>query len=124
MKEKIRTAICSYGMSGQIFHGPLLKSNPNYEVVSILERLKNNALKHFTENQIVRSYDKILNDKTIDLVIVNTPDHLHYAMTKKAILAGKHVVIEKPFVYHYDEALELIELANKMHQKITIFQNR
>jgi predicted dehydrogenase len=124
MQEKIKTAICSYGMSGQVFHGPLLKANPDYEVVSILERSKNNALQHFDKNQIVRSYEKIINNEAIDLVIVNTPDHLHLSMAREALLAGKHVVVEKPFVYKYDEALDLIELARSVGKKITVFQNR
>jgi scyllo-inositol 2-dehydrogenase (NADP+) len=58
MENKIKTALASYGMSGQVFHGPLLKVNPQFEVVNILERSKTNSRKLFPEASIVKSYNE------------------------------------------------------------------
>jgi predicted dehydrogenase len=124
MSNVIHTAIASYGMSGQVFHGPLLKVNPGFKVVSILERSKNISAKMFTEAKIVRSFNEILEDKTIELVVVNTPDSYHYEMTKQALLKGKHVVVEKPVTLKSKQAEELVKTARKNNLILTVFQNR
>ncbi len=120
----IHTAIASFGMSGTIFHGPLLKANPHFEVTRILERTKSLSMELFPEAEIARCYEEILQDPMIELVIVNTPDHLHYEMVKQALQLGKHVVVEKPFVQSYEQAIELIELAKKKQLLLSVFQNR
>ena len=96
--NKTGVGLASYGMSGHVFHGPLLKVNPAFEIVSILERSKNLSAGQYPSARIVRTYKELLQDDDINLVIVNTPDPLHFEMTREALLAGKHVVVEKPFV--------------------------
>ncbi len=122
--SSIKTAIASYGMSGQVFHGPSLKVNPAFQVKQILERSKNISSSTFPNAEIVRSYNEILNNPEIELVIVNTPDYLHFEMAKKAIQAGKHVVVEKPITQKSAEAEELIQLAKANKVLLTVYQNR
>lgn len=124
MKVPIKTALASFGMSGQVFHGPLLKVNEGFEVVSIFERSKTLSNELFPGAEIVRTYDGILHDPQVELVVVNTPDVMHYEMTKAAIAAGKHVVVEKPLTLRSAEALKLIELAKEKQVVFTVFQNR
>ncbi len=124
MPASIKTAILSYGMSGSVFHGPLLKVHPDFEVVKIWERSKSESAVLFDKQVITRSLDEILNDKNIRLVIVNTPDTTHFEYSKKALLAGKHVVVEKPFVTETAQGEELIALAQKQGLVLTVFQNR
>jgi len=124
MSKKIKAALASFGMSGLVFHGPLLKVNPGYEVVQILERSKNNSAEMFPESEIVRSYDKILNNPEIELVVVNTPDMFHYDMVKQALEAGKHVIVEKPLTQKSERAERLLEIAKSKGLVFTVFQNR
>lgn len=124
MNSPIKTAIASFGMSGQVFHGPTLKVNQGFEVIQILERSKELSKDLFPEAEIVRSYDDILNNQKIELVVVNTPDAFHYDMVKQALLAGKHVVVEKPVTQLSEQATELIELAKKQNLVFTVYQNR
>jgi len=124
MKNPIKTALASFGMSGKVFHGPLLKVNDGFKVVAVLERSKELSKSLFPEAAIVRTYDAILSDKNTELVIVNTPDEMHYEMTKAAIEAGKHVVVEKPLTQKSTQAIELIELAKANEVILTVFQNR
>ncbi|MFW6246237.1 MAG: Gfo/Idh/MocA family protein, partial [Tangfeifania sp.] len=124
MKQKIRTALASFGMSGQVFHGPLLKVNPDFKVVQVLERSKNLSENLFPGAEIVREFDEILRNPEVELVVVNTPDWLHYEMAKQAINAGKHIVVEKPVTLRSDEATELLELARNKGVLFTVFQNR
>lgn len=124
MSKIIKTALLSYGMSGRVFHGPLLKVHPGFELVKIWERTKSESAALFDKKLIVRSFEEILNDKDINLVIVNTPDTTHFDLAKKALLAGKHVVVEKPFVTQVAQGEELISLANQQGLLLTVFQNR
>jgi predicted dehydrogenase len=61
----------------------------------------------------VKTGDEIINDKEIDAVVVATPVFTHFALAKKALENGKHVLIEKPMTSTVAEAEELIELAEK-----------
>jgi len=124
MAQKIKTALISFGMSGRVFHGPLLKMHPGFEVVKVMQRSSNSALSLFPGAAIVRQLEAILNDPTIELVIVNAPDDLHYEQTKAVLLAGKHAVVEKPFVQKSQLGEELIQLASKKGLLLTVFQNR
>lgn len=61
----------------------------------------------------VKNADDIINDTEIDAVVVATNVFSHYPLAKKALLAGKHVLIEKPMTSSVAEADELIELATQ-----------
>jgi scyllo-inositol 2-dehydrogenase (NADP+) len=124
MEGKIKTAIASYGMSGQVFHGPLLRVNSRFEVAAVLERSKNISRKLFPESTLVRSYEELLALPEVELVVVNTPDEYHYNMTRQALLAGKHVVVEKPATPLRSMAEELFALASQKKLLLTAFQNR
>jgi scyllo-inositol 2-dehydrogenase (NADP+) len=118
----IHTALLSYGMSGEIFHGPLLKSNPGFAVKAVYHR---NTSKKITHSfPVVNSIDQILQDETIELVIVNTPNASHITLAAEALKAKKHVVVEKPFTVTVEEADQLIELAKSNNRILTVFQNR
>ncbi len=120
----ISTALTSYGMSGIVFHGPLLEVHPGFKVTKVLERHQSNSAGKHSEAALVRDYEEILEDNKIELVIVNTPDHLHYAMSMAALNAGKHIVVEKPFTLRSAEADEIIDTAKKKGLMVSVFQNR
>jgi predicted dehydrogenase len=122
--ERVRVGILSYGMSGKVFHCPLLHVNPGFEMKKIMQRSSNDALIRYPYLQIVRNATDIINDPEIDLVLVNTPDHTHFEYTKAALEAGKNVVVEKPFIHEIHEGEELINLAVKKNRNLTVFQSR
>lgn len=124
MQHPINTALCSYGMSGKVFHGPLLRANPNFIVSHILERTKDLSKEDFPEAEIIRSYAELLSQKDVELVIVNTPSPLHFEMAKAALEAGKHVVIEKPFAVTTRQCDELIELSKSQKLHLSVYHNR
>ncbi|MBN2350315.1 MAG: oxidoreductase [Bacteroidales bacterium] len=124
MSKKLQVGICSFGMSGRVFHCPLLHTNPGFEIKKILQRSSDSAKEYYPYADIVKSKEALLDDHNIDLIIVNTPDTSHYELTKQALEAGKHVVVEKPFITNVREGMELIELAKKKNKLLSIFQNR
>lgn len=120
----IITALCSYGMSGEVFHAPFIESNPSFSLKYILERTKNRSAQRYPNAQLVRSYEEILSDESVQLVVVNTPHALHYPMAKEALEANKHVVIEKPFAVTAEECLELEKLAEDKGLMIAVYHNK
>lgn len=124
MAQPIQVAILSYGMSGRVFHAPLLHTHPDFSVKKVWERTKNRSKGRYPYVDIVRNYSEILEDKEIELVIVNTPDDTHYDFARQALEAGKHVVVEKPFTQYAWQAKHLIDIANKEGLVLSVFQNR
>lgn len=62
---------------------------------------------------VENAVDYALNDSVIDAVVIVLPVSLHYPIAKQALMAGKHVLVEKPITFTSAEAEELIELANE-----------
>lgn len=61
--------------------------------------------------KIYLNYDEMLQNKHIETVYVALPNNLHYKYAKEALLAGKNVILEKPFASNYKEAEELVNIA-------------
>lgn len=120
----INTALCSFGMSGLVFHSPFLTVNPHFNFYAVLERSKNIAVEKYSAVKTFRSLDEMLSDELVELVIVNTPNYTHYDFAKKSLEAGKHVIVEKPFTINVAEAKELIALAKKQNKILSVYQNR
>jgi len=125
--KKIRTAIIGYGMATRFFHLPPLKNHPHFEVTHILTRdqKKHEKIYEVMPNvRIVSSIDDIVNQEEIDLVVIATSNDVHQSYTEKALLKGKHVVCEKPFVETKDKAKALFDLSLKKGVILNVFHNR
>lgn len=124
MNKKIRVALAAYGMSGRLFHAPFLQTNPDFELVKILERSRDDSRGQVPNAEIVRDYEDILQDESIDLVVVNTPNPFHYDMARAALRTGKHVVLEKPITPTVAEGQDLIKLATEQGLMLSVYHNR
>jgi predicted dehydrogenase len=124
MIAPINTALCSFGMSGLVFHSPFLNINPHFNFYAVWERSKNIAAQKYPSVKTYRTLEDMLADELVELVIVNTPNYTHFEYAKKALKADKHVIIEKPFTVDVTEAKELIELAKKHNKTLSVYQNR
>lgn len=122
--QPINTAICSFGMSGWVFHAPFIARDPRFRLYAVWERSKNLAEEKYKGIKTYRTLEEMLADDAVELVIVNTPNYTHFEYTKKALLAGKHVVVEKPFAVTVQEGEEIIGLAREQNKKLSVYQNR
>ncbi len=122
--QTIKTALCSFGMSGWVFHAPFIHAHPCFTLHGVLERSKGLSNQKYPDAIIYRSLEELLADDEVELVIVNTPNYTHYDFTKKALLANKNVLVEKPFTTTSAEATELIALAKDKGKLLTVFHNR
>jgi predicted dehydrogenase len=68
-------------------------------------------------------YEDMLNDESIDIIAIYTPDHLHAGHVKEALMHGKHVVCTKPFIDDLCKASELADLQQKTGKKVFVGQS-
>lgn len=120
----IATGIASYGMSGKLFHAPFIDIHPGFRLSAIVERNREESRSRYPDSKLYRSFEEMLKDDQLELVIVNTPTHTHFDYTRAALLAGKKVIVEKPFTVTLKEAEELAELAEKKGLFLCVYQNR
>ena len=73
--------------------------------------------------KVYNDYAQVLEDKTIDLVELLTPHHLHCPMTVQAAAAGKHISVQKPMALSATEADEMILAANKAGVMLRVYEN-
>lgn len=122
--DVINTALCSFGMSGKVFHAPFINLHKGFNLHAVVERSKKEAMEPYPEVKSYPTVEGMLADETISLVVVNTPNYTHYDFAKKALLAGKHVVVEKPFCITAKECDDLIRIAKDKNKILSVFQNR
>ncbi len=74
----------------------------------------------YSDVKTTNDFDSLLNNPEIKALCIVTPSHTHFGLVKKALLAHKHVYVEKPISTSSKEALELKELAQKMDVKLLV----
>jgi predicted dehydrogenase len=89
-----------------------------------VERHTNTALDLYPGVRIYKSCEELFEDPAVELVVVNTPNPTHSHYAHKALLAGKHVIVDKPFAATSGEGQSLIELAKKQGRIISVYHNR
>ena len=124
MSSPIVSGILSYGMSGRIFHAPFLSTDPAFKLKAVVERHEKKAAKRYPDIISYDSIDAILRDDEIELIVVNTPNFLHYEHAKRALEAGKHVLLEKPAAATVADVRELFAIAREMDRRLMVYQNR
>jgi len=114
-QEKIKVVIAGIGFIGPV-HIESLRRLGHIDIVAIFGRDKEATIQKAQTLNIKKAYvdfDKLIDEEPFDCIHICTPNHLHYSMAKAALLAGKHVVCEKPLATTISEAEELITLARE-----------
>jgi scyllo-inositol 2-dehydrogenase (NADP+) len=124
----IRTAVVGFGISGKVFHAPLIAADPKYslDVIVTADPVRaTEAARLYPQARIVPTPDALFAlAGDLDLVILGTPPHTHFDLAATAIAHGLHIVVDKPFVPTSAQGEELIALAADGGVQLTVFQNR
>ncbi|MDN3204458.1 Gfo/Idh/MocA family protein [Algoriphagus sediminis] len=114
MSQTINAAIVGTGFIGPA-HLEALRRLPNILVTALVEVNQEVADQKAKELGIPNAYtfEAMLEDDSIDVVHICTPNFLHFPQTKACLLAGKHVICEKPLAVSTEEAKELVDLAKE-----------
>ncbi|MES2731628.1 MAG: oxidoreductase [Bacteroidota bacterium] len=127
MSKNIQVGLIGFGVAGRVFHAPILTNVKGLHLIKIRETKPENiaiANARYPEADIVNEAKAIFDDSRIDLVVIATPNTSHLSLAKEALLAGKHVVVDKPFTITSADADELIELAKRQGKLLTVHHNR
>lgn len=124
MTQKINTAIIGYGFSGSIFFAPFLHLHAGFELKGAVERNTKKIKKDYEYVKSYESVEELLEDESVELVVVNTPIDTHYDLAKKVLLSGKNAIVEKTFTNNAEQAWELYELAESKNLHLFVYQNR
>jgi scyllo-inositol 2-dehydrogenase (NADP+) len=124
MSKPIRTALVGYGSVAEKMHAPLISVCPDLDFVAVVERNGNRCQEKFSQVQTFRSLEELLEADTADLVCITTPNEFHFPMAKQSLLAGKHVVVDKPVTIYSWQAEELAQIAAEKNLICSVFQNR
>ncbi|WP_321893706.1 Gfo/Idh/MocA family protein [Paraburkholderia tropica] len=116
MTEMIRWGVLGAAKIADNFVVPAIQRSSNGRVTTIASRdrarAQTFARKHGIEN-VITSYDEVIASADVDALYIPLPTASHVEWCKKALLAGKHVLCEKPIAMTADEVLELIALRDK-----------
>ncbi len=112
--SKIKVAVVGTGFIGPA-HIEALRRLPNVEVTALCEATPELAREKANLLGIERSgnFEEILAMSDIQSIHICTPNFLHFPQAKAALLAGKHVICEKPLSKDLKEAEELVTLAKE-----------
>lgn len=121
--RRIRTGVVGFGLAGRVFHAPFVNAVPELELAAIVQRSGDEAKNAYPAAAQVRSFDDLL-ASDVELVAIGTPSATHYPLTKQALLAGKHVVCDKPMTATTAQAEELEHLAHEKGLLLFPFHNR
>ncbi|MBR2066089.1 MAG: Gfo/Idh/MocA family oxidoreductase, partial [Kiritimatiellae bacterium] len=128
--EIIRIGIIGCGGIANGKHMPSLAKVKNAKMVAFCDIIEERALKArekygTPDCAVYTDYKKLLEDKTIDVVHVLTPNRSHSFITVDALEAGKHVMCEKPMAINSAEAQKMLDAAKRTGKKLTIgYQTR
>jgi scyllo-inositol 2-dehydrogenase (NADP+) len=120
----VRVGLIGFGLAGYAFHAPMIRGVKGMELACVLERHTDNAKARYPEVRIARNLDEMLADKSINLVVVATPNDTHYSYAQASLEAGRHVVVDKPMTPTMAEAEELVRLAAERNLLISVYQDR
>lgn len=124
MNSMIRVGLIGFGYVGRTFHAPLIEAVDGLSLTAIASSDAARVQTFRPGLRVVADYAALATDPAIDLVVIATPNDSHHALARAALLAGKHVVIDKPFTVTLDQADELVALAARQGTLLSVFHNR
>jgi len=121
LKDLVNVAVIGAGYWGKKViseYLALAKDDPRTSLLRVCD-VQDQNLQHCAEvfqiskDKLDKSYKEVLNSSDVDAVHICTPNETHYQICKEALIAGKHVLLEKPMTLNSRQAFELMDLAEK-----------
>jgi scyllo-inositol 2-dehydrogenase (NADP+) len=118
----IRVGLIGHGLAGGIIHAPLIEAAGGYRITAVAS--SRDLARRRDQPRRAGGADELIDADDVDLVVVASPNAGHFPYARAALLSGKHVVVDKPFVLSTAEADELIALAEQHGLVLSAFHNR
>lgn len=124
--DRVRGALIGAGGRGRLLTGEFKEAGVEMGAVcDVYEGNLNAGLKAAsTGAKGYEDYRRMLEDKSIDVVVIATPDHWHARMTIDAVEAGKDVYVEKPLAHTIPEGFQIIEATRRTRRIVQVGTQR
>jgi len=120
----LNVGLVGWGFASKVFHAPVIRAVEGLHLTTIVQRSGAGAGDPgYADVEFVRSVEELL-ARPIDLVVVATPNTSHHPIAKQALLAGRHVVVDKPFTVTLADAEDLVRLGAEARRVLSVYQER
>ena len=123
-EPRLKVGLIGYGYAGKTFHAPLIAAVPDLELVAVASSDAAKVHADWPDVAVHATPAELIARDDIDLVVIATPNDTHHPLARAALLAGRNVVVDKPFTVALDDARELVALARKRRLVLSVFHNR
>ncbi|MBJ7536408.1 Gfo/Idh/MocA family oxidoreductase [Marinomonas transparens] len=120
----IRVGLIGFGLSGRIFHAPFVINDPEMALICVCTSQAEAVGPIAPDARVVATAREVFEANDVDLVVITTPNKLHFDQAKLALESGKHVLLEKPSVTSISEIEQLCTLAKQKNLVFCVYQNR
>ncbi|WP_020655914.1 oxidoreductase [Massilia niastensis] len=120
----LKVGVVGFGYASATFHAPLIRATPGLCLAAVASSAPDRVRQAVPEAEIHATPTAMYERPDIDLVVIATPNDTHFPLAREALEAGKHVVVDKPFVLDAAQARELTALAERKSLRLSVFHNR
>jgi predicted dehydrogenase len=118
----LNVGLVGFGVAGRVFHAPVIGAVDGLRLTTIVQRT-GPPDPRYADVAFIRSVAELL-ARPVDLVVIATPNASHHAIAKQCLLAGRHVVVDKPFATTVRDAEELVRLGREARRVLSVYHNR
>jgi predicted dehydrogenase len=120
----LRCALIGFGNAGRNFHAPVIAGVPGITLAGIVSSQAGAVQAAWPGVPVLATPAEAFADPNIELVIIASPNDSHHALARAALLAGKHVLVDKPCTVTLAETEDLLALAQAQGRVLTVYQSR
>ena len=122
--QDLNIGLIGYGFAGATFHAPLIGAVPGLALSHIASSRPEVAQRAHPRARIHADPQALIDTPEVDVVVIASPNDTHHPLARRALLAGKHVVVDKPFTITVAESEDLRALAAAQGRLLSVFHNR
>lgn len=120
----INIGLIGFGYAGQTFHAPLIQATEGLRLAAVASSQPDKVGALLGPSMRVGTVQSLIDDLELDVIVIAAPNAAHHGLTKAALAAGHHVVVDKPFTLDLAQAQELEGIATAQSRILSVFHNR
>ena len=124
MAGPVRVGLIGYGMAGSLFHAPIIAAVAGLQLAAVSTSRRDEVEARHPGVRVVGDPQAIIDDPSIELVVIAAPTDQHFELARKALRQDKHLVVDKPLTPTWAEAETLAAMAAGSGRVLSTFHNR
>lgn len=120
----LNVGLIGYGLAGKVFHAPLIGAVEGLRLTHVVSSDASKVHSDLPRVQVLPNAEALFAVPELHVVVIATPNSSHFPLAQQALLAAKHVVVDKPFVTRAADGEELMRLAAARRSVLSVFHNR